>query len=736
MYVNFAVDRASQERPASGLPAKCTRRVRQLPVPPKKRNAPLKKSAARGAKGRVGRPKKAPAGAGEAGVGGRKQREGGGHKNSNGGDSAAAVVRLSSDQGGQGGNSGKAVSKLGARAVTTITKRAGAEAGGVGRGAQKMNGVERRGAEAKIGGKQRPDEEAVAGGTHESADAGNKSGGVSCVGGNGGGDKSPNEPHGFAASANEGEEYARSRKRPRSPPNERISSGGSSSEEMPSPSSSVTASSDVRQQSLGRSSNVRPKETGRVASSRKSAPKRAKVHGVGAPGAVPAPMVVETVPKSVSRVEDADAPVLVSATDRERGVIVMTANAPEPRGGGNGIGASGGGAGKDNRENISLITTTQAATPPKHNSGSGGPGEKVVSPSSASSIIGSAKVLEKLSSPAPALTAKALSEGGDSDVARRTSSPSSSSSSCSFSSSTPSIAAEGPGTGNERSSGGSKRRRNEHSDERGVGVGAVARDSITKAGEEITSPSSPLKKKRKQDRSEQIPASSGIIGGPTSEGRTAGGYHGVSKAGRGKDTEGAGVERAGDGGGVVAWAKVIGMAPKQTGVAACSDATAADAADVAAVSAAAVGVVEPSSSSAFAICPPATPLHVHAGAIAPAAADASAAASSVQPTQTLCTVAIVSSVAAAAEQQCPQKKVQLAKFLECQRREIEQTKKTCREELAPLEAQLEALKRKLRERMKNAVEKQTREREKFCASLYGTEAVAAAAAAAVGVRAS
>lgn len=63
------------------------------------------------------------------------------------------------------------------------------------------------------------------------------------------------------------------------------------------------------------------------------------------------------------------------------------------------------------------------------------------------------------------------------------------------------------------------------------------------------------------------------------------------------------------------------------------------------------------------------------------------------------------------------REVKLARFAECQRRELEETKRGCRQELAPLEAELEALKRKLRERMKGVMDRHARDREAFEDSL-------------------
>ena len=64
--------------------------------------------------------------------------------------------------------------------------------------------------------------------------------------------------------------------------------------------------------------------------------------------------------------------------------------------------------------------------------------------------------------------------------------------------------------------------------------------------------------------------------------------------------------------------------------------------------------------------------------------------------------------------------VELARFEECQRRELSEEKRQCREELAPLEAELEALKQRLRVRMRDAVERQAEELEIYRAALFGT----------------
>lgn len=85
------------------------------------------------------------------------------------------------------------------------------------------------------------------------------------------------------------------------------------------------------------------------------------------------------------------------------------------------------------------------------------------------------------------------------------------------------------------------------------------------------------------------------------------------------------------------------------------------------------------------------------------------------------TIAIVSSVSATADEQSTEKKVWLATFLECQRRELERTKESCREEL-------EALKQRLREKMRDAQDQQAKARESFCGRLYGTDAAAEATA--------
>ena len=78
-------------------------------------------------------------------------------------------------------------------------------------------------------------------------------------------------------------------------------------------------------------------------------------------------------------------------------------------------------------------------------------------------------------------------------------------------------------------------------------------------------------------------------------------------------------------------------------------------------------------------------------------------------------VAGVMAVASTAEHA---REIELARFAECQRRELEEAKRQCRAELAPLEAEIEALKQKLRKRMKGVVEKQALNREMFSASLY------------------
>lgn len=66
------------------------------------------------------------------------------------------------------------------------------------------------------------------------------------------------------------------------------------------------------------------------------------------------------------------------------------------------------------------------------------------------------------------------------------------------------------------------------------------------------------------------------------------------------------------------------------------------------------------------------------------------------------------------------RKIELARFVECQRRELEEEKRLCREELAPLEAELDSLKRKLRGKMKDVSERHACDRLAFQASLYGT----------------
>ena len=67
------------------------------------------------------------------------------------------------------------------------------------------------------------------------------------------------------------------------------------------------------------------------------------------------------------------------------------------------------------------------------------------------------------------------------------------------------------------------------------------------------------------------------------------------------------------------------------------------------------------------------------------------------------------------------REIELARFAECQRRELEEAKRRCREELAPLEAEIETLKQKLRKRMKDVVEKHALDRAMFRASLYATD---------------
>lgn len=61
--------------------------------------------------------------------------------------------------------------------------------------------------------------------------------------------------------------------------------------------------------------------------------------------------------------------------------------------------------------------------------------------------------------------------------------------------------------------------------------------------------------------------------------------------------------------------------------------------------------------------------------------------------------------------------VELARFAECQRRELQEEKRRCREELAPLEAELEALKQRLRVRMKSVTARQAKDLETFRAAL-------------------
>lgn len=65
--------------------------------------------------------------------------------------------------------------------------------------------------------------------------------------------------------------------------------------------------------------------------------------------------------------------------------------------------------------------------------------------------------------------------------------------------------------------------------------------------------------------------------------------------------------------------------------------------------------------------------------------------------------------------------IELARFAECQRRELEEAKRRCREELAPLEAEIEALKQKLRKRMKGVMDRHAMNRAAFTASLYGAD---------------
>lgn len=447
---------------------------------------------------------------------------------------------------------------------------------------------------------------------------------------------------------------------------------------MRSPSSSLMPSaSDERKQAPGKASGSG--EEGAAVDPRGKPPKRAKVidAGAGSAGAAAssAPIVVDTAVKPVSRVEDVDAPVLVSATDGERGTNAANARAGEGKGGG------------------------QDGRPPKN--GSGGRGERVSPPPSPSissppsvvcggdgTKVPSARLAPaKLSPETPALTAKALGEdaavlGCESDAAQRTCLPSSASSSCSLSSaSSVAVADAGAGGGRRRSSSGDGDRP-ERADERGAAAGL---DMEAEAG------------------------TGAVAGGCSVEEHAAG-----AEADGGKGKKDAGIElppAAGKSG-----AKAKEEPPEQG--------TAAPESSVATAAAANVAAAVASSSPSACGARPAAPAPARAGAGAAAPTAATARRSATQPPSALPTVAIVSSVAATANEQCIEKKVWLATFLECQRRELESTKESCRREL-------EALKQKLREKMKDAEDQQAKAREAFCGRLYGTDAAAAAAAAAV-----